>query len=204
MTRKREVGAVLSRFRHRSRSGWQPLTPSQEVERVNNGLISVATGPIDPAIAVSMIGDIVVLSPRGGSTSTPHTRWCRPSMPPRAPTARSSSISTDRPSSRHAELLFRTGITPPNGIPMPVTHPTIGVIAPGCVRLSSSRGTGRSISANAASAAVQSPSTGASSASTTGPASATCGRQASALRSLTTDDTIISTATPWVAGVRAA
>jgi hypothetical protein len=36
------------------------------VERVNNGLISVATGPVDPAIAVSMIGDIVVLSPRGG------------------------------------------------------------------------------------------------------------------------------------------
>ena len=32
---------------------------------MNNGLIAVATGPVDPAIAVSMVGDIVVLSPRG-------------------------------------------------------------------------------------------------------------------------------------------
>ena len=86
---------------------------------MNNGLISVvndAVDPIDPAIAVSMIGDIVVLSPRG-----------------RLDLDGSAELAP-------AELLFRTGVTPPNGVPLPVTHPTIGVIAPGCVRLSSSRG----------------------------------------------------------------
>jgi hypothetical protein len=115
------------------------------VERVNNGLYPVAepiepVDPVDPAIAVSMVGDIVVLSPRGrldleathALVHAVHAASCAD---------RKVVIDLDGSSELSpAELLFRAEATPPNGVPMPVTQPTIGVIAPGCVRLSSSRG----------------------------------------------------------------
>ena len=94
---------------------------------------------IDPAISVSMVGDIVVLSPRGRlDLDSTHALV-------RAVDAASSSdrkVVIDLDGSAElspAELLFRSEATPPNGVPLPVTKPTIGVIAPGCVRLSSAR-----------------------------------------------------------------
>ena len=112
---------------------------------MNNGLYPVAEpiepiDPVDPAIAVSMVGDIVVLSPRGrldleathALVHAVHAASCAD---------RKVVIDLDGSSELSpAELLFRAEATPPNGVPMPVTQPTIGVIAPGCVRLSSSRG----------------------------------------------------------------
>ena len=174
---------------------------------MNNGLFAVADDPIDPvdpSIAVSMVGDIVVLSPRG-RLDLDATHALVRAVDAASASDRKVVIDLDGSAELSpAELLFRTEATPPNFVPMPVSHPTIGVIAPGCVRWSSPRGhwtidlgerrfcrsaepvdrrfvgvddwTGiRNVWAAAVGVAV-----------------------------LTVDDSIISTATPWVACARAA
>jgi hypothetical protein len=177
------------------------------VERVNNGLIAVAhepIDPVDPSIAVSMVGDIVVLSTRG-RLDLDATPALVHAVDAASCSDRKVVIDLDGSAELSpAELLFRTEATPPNGVPMPVTHPTIGVIAPGCVRLSSTRGywtldlSERRFCRSAepvdrrfvgiddwtAIRSVWAASVG--------------------VAVLTADDAIISTATPWVAVPRAA
>ena len=110
---------------------------------MNNGLFAVADDPldsVDPAIAVSMVGDIVVLSPRG-RLDLDATRALVQAVDAASNADRKVVIDLDGSAELSpADLLFRTGATPPNGVPLPQTQPTIGVIAPGCVRLSSPRG----------------------------------------------------------------
>jgi hypothetical protein len=155
-------------------------------------------------IAVSMVGDVVVLSPRGRLDLDSTIALVNAVD---AASGSDNKVVIDLDGSAElspAELLFRSEATPPNGVPLPVSAPTIGVIAPGCVRLSSPRQHWtidlserrfcrsadpvdrrfvglddwtpiRSVWAASVGVAV-----------------------------LTTDDSIISTATPWVAEVRAA
>ena len=84
---------------------------------MNNGLISVAAGPVDPAIAVSMIGDIVVLSPRG-RLDLDATYALVQAVDAASCSDRKVVIDLDGSAELSpAELLFRTGVTPPNGVP---------------------------------------------------------------------------------------
>ena len=172
---------------------------------MNNGLFAVAQEPInpieqiDPSIAVSMVGDIVVLSPRG-RLDLDATHTLVQAVDAASCSDRKVVIDLDGSAELSpAELLFRTEATPPNGVPMPVTHRRSESSRRDACGSRRRAGIGRSTSASGASVAAPSRSIGASSASTTGPASATCGRRASAWRCLTADDAIISTATPWVA-----
>jgi hypothetical protein len=158
----------------------------------------------DPSIAVSMVGDIVVLSPRGRLDLDATYALVH------AVDAASSSdtkVVIDLDGSAElspADLLFRTEATPPNGVPLPVTRPTIGVVAPGCVRLSSSRGywtidlTERRFCRSAE--PVDRRFVGID--DWIGIRSVWAAAVGVAV--LTNDDAVISTATPWVAGVRAA
>jgi hypothetical protein len=170
------------------------------VDRVHNGLID----PVDPAIAVTMVGDILVLSPRARlDLEATHALV----QAVAAASCSDGKVVIDLDGSAElspAELLFRTEITPPNGVPLLITEPTTGVIAPGCVRLSSSRGhwtidLGERRFCRSAEPVdrrfvgvddwigirnVWAASVG--------------------VAVLTNDDAIISTATPWIAGVRVA
>jgi hypothetical protein len=170
---------------------------------VNNGLISLANESADAAIAVTMVGDIVVLSPRGRlDVDATHAL-----VQAVEASCTSGKVVIDLDGSAElspAELLFRTEATPPNGVPLPVTHPTIGVIAPGCVRLSSPRGhwtidlgerrfcrSAEPVDRRFVGADDWTPIRNVWAASV-------------GVAVLTADDAIISTATPWVVGARAA
>jgi hypothetical protein len=177
------------------------------VERVNNGLMNVAhesIQPIDPSISVSMVGDIVVLSPRG-RLDLDATHALVQAVD--AASCSDGKVVIDLDGSAElspAELLFRTEATPPNGVPMPVSNPTIGVIAPGCVRLSSARGhwtidlSERRFCRSAE--PVDRRFVGID--DWTGIRNVWAASVGVAV--LTVDDAIISTATPWVAAQRAA
>jgi hypothetical protein len=177
------------------------------VERVHNGLFAVANHPIDPvdpSIAVSMVGDIVVLSPRG-RLDLDATHALVHAVDAASGSVRTVVIDLDGSAELSpAELLFRTEATPPNGVPMPVTQPTIGVIAPGCVRLSSPRGhwtidlSERRFCRSAE--PVDRRFVGLD--DWTGIPNGWAASVGVAV--LTIDDAIISTATPWVAAARAA
>ena len=94
----------------------------------------------DPMIAVSMVGDIVVLSPRG-RLDLDSTIALVNAVDAASGSDNKVVIDLDGSAELYpAELLFRSEATPPNGVPLPVSAPTIGVVAPGCVRLSSTRG----------------------------------------------------------------
>ena len=174
---------------------------------MNNGLFAVANDridPIDPSIAVSMVGDIVVLSPRG-RLDLDATQALVHAVDAASSSDRKVVIDLDGSAELSpAELLFRTEATPPNGVPMPVSHPTIGVIAPGCVRLSSTRGhwtidlSERRFCRSAE--PVDRRFVGID--DWTGIRNVWAASVGVAV--LTIDDAIISTATPWVAGARAA
>jgi hypothetical protein len=178
--------------------------PRQEVERVYNGLVSVACDPVDAAIAVSMVGDIVVLSPRG-RLDIDATYALVQAVDAASCSDRKVVIDLDGSAELSpAELLFRTEATPPNGVPLPVTRPTIGVIAPGCVRLSSTRGywtidLGERRFCRSAEPVDRRFVGIADWIGIRNVWAASVG-----VAVLTNDDAIISTATPWVAAMRAA
>lgn len=174
---------------------------------MNNALVAVVNDPadpVDPAIAVSMVGDIVVLSPRG-RLDLDATYALVQAVDAASCSDRKVVIDLDGSAElAPAELLFRTEATPPNGVPLPVTQPTIGVIAPGCVRLSSPRGywtidLGERRFCRSAEP-VDRRFVGID--DWTGIRNVWAASVGVAV--LTADDAIISTATPWVAGVRAA
>lgn len=159
--------------------------------------------PSDPMIAVSMVEDIVVLTPRG-RLDLDATYALVQTV---AAAASNNKVVIDLDGSAElspADLLFRSEATPPNGVPMPVTSPTIGVIAPGCVRLSSPRNhwtidlSERRFCRSADPVDRR----------FVGIADWTPIRNVWAapvgVAVLTADDSLISTATPWVAGARAA
>ena len=158
----------------------------------------------DPSIAVSMVGDIVVLSPRG-RLDLEATYALVNAVDAASSSDKKVVIDLDGSAELSpADLLFRTEVTPPNGVPMPVTHPTIGVVAPGCVRLSSTRGhwtidlTERRFCRSAE--PVDRRFVGID--DWIGIRNVWAAAVGVAV--LTNDDAIISTATPWVVGVRAA
>jgi hypothetical protein len=174
---------------------------------VTQGVFAVVSDPVepvDPAIAVSMVGDIVVLSPRG-RLDLDATHALVQAVAAASCSDRKVVIDLDGSAELSpAELLFRTEATPPNGVPLAVNQPTIGVIAPGCVRLSSPRGhwtidlgerrfcrSAEPVDRRFVGIDDWTPIRNVWAASV-------------GVAVLTMDDAIISTATPWVAGVRAA
>lgn len=163
----------------------------------------ISTSPGAASISVSMVGDIVVLSPRG-RLDLDSTHALVTAVDAAAGDGRVVIDLDGSAELAPAELLFRSEATPPNGVPMPVTKPTIGVIAPGCVRLSapgqhwtidlSERRFCRSaepVDRRFVGAADWTPIRNVWAASV-------------GVAVLTDDDAIISTATPWVAVERAA
>ena len=86
---------------------------------MNNALIAVVNDPVDPvdpAIAVSMVGDIVVLSPRG-RLDLDATYALVQAVDAASSSDRKVVIDLDGSAELSpAELLFRTEATPPNGV----------------------------------------------------------------------------------------
>ena len=174
---------------------------------MNNGLFAVANDPIDPvdpSIAVSMVGDIVVLSPRG-RLDLDATHALVQAVDAASAADRKVVIDLDGSAELSpAELLFRTEATPPNGVPLPVSHATIGVIAPGCVRLSSSRGHWTIDLGERRFCRSAEPVDRRFVGVDDWTAIRSVWAAAVGVAVLTVDDAIISTATPWVSGDRAA
>jgi hypothetical protein len=95
-------------------------------------------GDGDARINVSMVGNVVVLRPRGRlDLESTHALVTAVDAASDADTAVMIDLDGTAPENA-AELVYRSSPTPPYGMPLTLATsvPTIGVIGPGCVRLS--------------------------------------------------------------------